>query len=325
MPTVTPRRGALARHPLGAFFGLAFAGAWLPLVPIVLSQGEHGLGILPVVLPDPLLLPLALLATFAGPLVAALVVTAAVDGRAGLRRLGGSMVRWRVGARWYLVAVFAPLTIWLATYSLALTGSPLAALAQQWTLLFTLFFPLVAVGIIFPSVGEEPGWRGFALPRLQARHGPVIGSLILGALHGLWHLPSFFTPFAGPFVPQHFAAFVLTAMFATFLYTWLFNRTGGSVLLAMIMHGASNAASALMSALVVGLVPEVGWMHALEDGGWLNALAFGAAALVLVVATRGRLGAASPGSLGHTPLPSPTPSTQHPAPTDRSSGVRLAS
>jgi hypothetical protein len=114
------RQSLLARHPLASYVALAFAGTWLPLLPMVLGQGEHGLGLLPIVLPDPVLLVLGLLATFGGPLPAAFIVTAATEGRPGVRRLVSRMRRWRVGAPWYLVAIVAPLLIWLTTYSLFL-------------------------------------------------------------------------------------------------------------------------------------------------------------------------------------------------------------
>jgi hypothetical protein len=115
---------------------------------------------------------------------------------------------------------------------------PAAELAAD----FTVFLPIAALGVIFLP-RDEPGWR-FALPRLQFRHGPL-RTIILGLLHGLWHLPAF-TPFLGPFTPSRFLAFIITAVFASFFYTWLFNNTGGSILIAMITHGASNAASQLM-------------------------------------------------------------------------------
>ncbi len=279
----------LARRPLVGYFALAFVGTWAILVPMSLGRGEHGLGLLPVAVPGGVDFLLAQLAAYTGPLLAAVLVTTATDGRAGLRQLRRRIGRWRVGARWYLVALLAPLAIWLAAYSAVLGGAPLVALAHQPVLLVTTFLPFVLLGLILPSLGEEPGWRGFALPRLQRRHGPVLGTALLGVLHSLWHLPMFFTPNLGPFTLTTLVTFTLTAVAATFLYTWVFNNTGGSVLLAMLLHGASNAASGLMNRLVPNELPLDGWARVLVEGGWLNALAFGAAALLLVALTRGRL------------------------------------
>jgi membrane protease YdiL (CAAX protease family) len=158
---------------------------------------------------------------------------------------------------------------------------------------------MVAFGFLIPSIGEEPGWRGFALPRLQARYGPVKATLILGLMHGLWHLPAL-PLLLSPFAPEKVLPFVLTAVAGTFLYTWLFNHTRGSVLLAMLAHASGNAATQWLTALLAqsGLaVPEAGLAGWLVASGWLNTLAYGAAALLLLALTRGRLGA------GATPVP----------------------
>ncbi len=282
-------RELVARSPLVAYFALAFLGAWLILVPMALGRGEQGLGLLPFTVPSPVDFLLVMLSTFTGPLLAAVLVTAATEGREGLRRLRRRILRWRVGLVWYLVALLAPLAIWLVAFGVALRGGPLADLARQPGLLLTAFLPYVLLFFFLPSLGEEPGWRGFALPRLQAHHGPLLGTLILGTLHGLWHLPAFFTHL-GPLTPATFVTFMVAAVAGTFLYTWVFNGSGGSVLLAMLLHGASNAASTLMNRLIPEDLPLDGWLRALVHDGWVTTLAFGVAALLLIAATRGRLG-----------------------------------
>ncbi len=284
------RASWLARRPLAAYFALAFIGTWLIAVPMALARGEYGLGLLPFTVPGGADFFLVQLSAYTGPLLAAALVIAATEGREGLRHFRRRIVRWRVGARPYLVATLAPLAIWLAAYGAVLGGAPLAALAHRPATLLTIFLPFVLIGLVLPSLGEEPGWRGFALPRLQGRFGPVLGTLILGTLHGLWHLPAFFTAALSPFTVTKSVTFILTAVAATVLYTWVFNYTGGSVLLAILLHASGNAASGLMNRLVPAELPLGGWARALVEGGWLNALAFGAAALLLVAATRGRLG-----------------------------------
>jgi uncharacterized protein len=280
----------LARRPLLAYVVLAFAGTW-PLVALMaLGQGEHGLGLLPIAIPDGADFLLAQFSAYTGPLLAAVLVTAATTGRVGLRQMRSRIFRWRVSAGWYLVALLAPLAIWLAAYSAVLGGAPLVALAENPALLLSTFLPFVILGLLMPSLGEEPGWRGFALPLLQSQHGPLLGTVLLGVIHGLWHLPMFFTPNLGPFTLTTFGTFLLTAVTASFLYTVVFNRTGGSVLLAMVLHGAGNAATGVMNRLVPEELPLDGWVGALVNGGWLNVIAFGAVALLLIVLTRGRLG-----------------------------------
>jgi membrane protease YdiL (CAAX protease family) len=293
------RASRLARRPLVSFFALAFAGTWALLAPLALGRGEHGLGLLPIAIPGGADFLLAQLSAYAGPLLAAILVTAATEGREGLRRFRRRVFRWRFGPGWYLLALLAPLTIWLGAYAAALGGDPLAALARQPMLLLSTFLPFVALGLVMPSLGEEPGWRGFALPRLQARCGPLGGTLALGALHALWHLPMFFTPNLGPFGAAKVASFALTAVAATVLYTWVVNRAGGSVIPAILLHAAGNASSGLLNRLVPVELPLDGWALALVQGGWLNAIAFGLVALVLVAATRGRLGRRAEGESQH--------------------------
>jgi len=162
-------------------------------------------------------------------------------------------------------------------------ATPWIALAQKWPLLFTYYLPTAALGIIFPGLGEEPGWRGFALPRLQQQYGPLTGSLILGTLHGLWHLPAYFIPGAildGPFNFMVFAANTCSIIALTLIWTWLFNNAGQSILFAMLVHGASNAVSGLIPRLVAD-TPNDPWF------GFKVGAAF---ALLIILFTRGRLG-----------------------------------
>jgi membrane protease YdiL (CAAX protease family) len=283
---------AIARRPLISYFALTYALSWGLVLPMTLSR-NIGIGLLPYDLPDALGIALFILASLIGPNVAALIVTALTDGRAGVRALLRRIVQWRVAPRWYLVALLANMAIWTAAYSAALGPGLFAAAATHWPLLVTTFLPSVAFGLLIPAIGEEPGWRGFALPRLQARYGPVGASIILGLLHGLWHLPALGTMMLGPVSLAEIPPFILTAAAATFIYTWIFNHTGGSVLLAMLTHAAGNAASQWLGLLLEqsGLdAPQAGLVGWLIDSGWLNALAYGLAAVALVAATRGRLG-----------------------------------
>lgn len=280
----------IARQPLTAYFLLALLGTWIIVWPVALAGGEYGLGVLPFTVPEGVDFLLVQLSAYTGPLLAAFLVTRAVDGRPGTHALRRRIVQWRVGVRWYAVAIFLPLLIWLAAYGAALTGDPLAALADDPALLLTTFLPFVLIGLILPSLGEETGWRGFALPRLQALHGPLVGTLILGAFHGAWHLPAFWTGALGGFSVIKLVTFVLTAIAATFIYTWVFNHTGGSILLAMVLHASGNAASGLLNELVPEDDTYSGWTAMLVDDGWVNVIAFGAVAIALVVLTRGRLG-----------------------------------
>lgn len=270
-------------HPLISYFFLAYAGMWLLVAPLVLDTFEM------IQLSDGMSLLLFALSSLSGPTLAAYVVTGVLEGKAGMGRLFRRTFQFRAGLQWYAVALFVFLSIWLAAYSFLYNGAPLAALAANPSLLISTFLPGVLLGLLIPSIGEEPGWRGFALPRMQAAYGPVLATILLGTLHGVWHLPALFTPLLGPFTVDGFLVFVLTAAAGTFIYTWVFNNTRGSVWIAMVMHAASNAASQLVTALIPEDVVLTGWMKLLADG-WINVIVFGLVAFGLVILTRGTLG-----------------------------------
>jgi CAAX protease family protein len=190
---------------------------------------------------------LTVIGTF-GPLVAAVIVTAQESGRAGVRSLFGRVVHWRVAAIWYGVVLLGPILLYLIGLALevvALGGQPpsLGALIGALPMLVIITVYMV----IFVALGEEVGWRGYALPALQARYGALVSSVILGALWALWHLPAFFNPetlYSNlPFVLQ--LAFQIPV---AILFTWVFNSTG-SVLMAILLHAVLNAAGRLWNTL----------------------------------------------------------------------------
>jgi membrane protease YdiL (CAAX protease family) len=221
-----------------------------------------------------------------GPIAAAVIMTAIIDGRTGLRHLLRRVVFWRVSLRWYLVALLGiPLVILLAT--LALPGAlasfqPMSPV--RWLVTYGVVF--VITGIAGGPLFEEPGWRGFALPRLQAQLGPLGGTLLLGVLWGVWHLPQYYLVPAwaeenGGRSLASVGTFLLIVLALAPLMTWLFNHTQGSVLLAILAHASVNTAQLVV---VNQLFPSA----ANETINLL--LAFAVVALVLIVVTRGRLG-----------------------------------
>ncbi len=274
-------RRLISGHPLVAYFILAYAGTWLLDLPAVL--GKNGLGLLPFTLPFLLFAVLFVLSSFAGPTLAAFLVTALTQGKPGVLHMLRRYVQWRVGIRWYLFVFLGYIALNLLAASVFLGVGPFLAFFQKWPLLFTSYLPAI---LVFPGIitwGEEPGWRGFALPRLQQKYGPLVGSLILGCLHGVWHLPIFLIPFFnGPFEPSHllsFATNTLAIMMITLIWTWVFNNTKGSILMAVFNHAAFNATGTLIAILVTA--PLL--------GGWLGNAALGVLALLILVFTKGRL------------------------------------
>jgi len=269
----------MRRHPLVSYFTLAYVLTWILVIPIVFSQ--KGLGVFH--LPEPVLLAMFLLSTFSGPLPAALIVTSVVDGKSGRQQLWQRMLQWRVGFGWYLLVLIGYPLMFLVGLTVSSGTVPWIALSQKLPLIVTYYLPTVAIGLIFPSLCEEPGWRGFALPRLQQQYGPLAGSLILGTLHGLWHLPAYFIPGAileGSFNVTAFAANTFTIIAMTFIWTWLFNHAGQSVLFAMFVHGTSNAVS--------GLIPRL--MGDTSGDLWFGFKVVAVCVLIILLATRGRLG-----------------------------------
>ncbi len=211
---------AVQRRPLISFFVLAFALSWWGWILYAFGFS-----------PTPI-------ASF-GPFLAALVVLAVARGKGGVVGLLSRMVRWRVGFRWYAVALLLPVGVALvATASnVFLLGARAPSLAElgSWSDLFTLF----AILLLVPGMGgawEEPGWRGFALPSLQAGRSALVASLILGAVWALWHLPLLATG-------QMALWDVVNIMGSTIVLTWVFNGTGGSVLILMLLHAMNNTVS----------------------------------------------------------------------------------
>jgi uncharacterized protein len=270
-------KALLALHPLVSFFVLAFAGTWLFELPYVLS--EYGAGLLPT--KSPVLLWTSPVSVFMGPFLSAFVMTGVTEGREGVHRFLRRFVLWRVGFRWYLFALFGVPVI--ALLSVVVLPGTLASYQGLGVLA-----PLPLLGIflyaLFPggALGEEPGWRGFALPRLQSMHGPLLGSLILGVLWGLWHLPLFLTPW-NVLSTFNVVVFVLTTTCLAIMYTWVFNNTKGSVLMALLIHATFNWFTIPLGTLFPAPI--------LSNYGLLPILGgFGVFAVVLVALTRGRLG-----------------------------------
>ena len=290
--TSSPLKRLISGHPLLAYFVIAIGGTWIFFLPFVLSKGVNGLGLLPFTLPNIALGAAFILGTLAGPALASLAVTAVTSGKAGVGQLLRRCVRWRVGIGWYLIAIFGVLLIYLVGYGVFYgVNLPLALLAQ-WTLLFSVFLPQAVFAILTASFAEELGWRGFALPRLQQRYGPVLGTVILGTLHCLFHLPSFFTGLLGPFSLPNYAGFLFTAIAVTFVLTWIFNHTQGSVLLAALTHGFNDACGNVLVLLIPAHLVVGGWAASIVNGNWqgVNVITFGVVAVLLLLFTRGRLG-----------------------------------
>jgi membrane protease YdiL (CAAX protease family) len=267
-------------HPLFSFFFIAYAFSWVTFVPYVFSQW----GILPKSSSWTLF---HVIHTY-GPAVAAIIMIRMTEGNAGLARLRSRIRQWRAGWQWYLfVLVGIPM---LVVLGISLQPGALASF-QGVTPLLPVSYVVTFVAVIFGGgpLGEEPGWRGFALPRMQARYAPLRASLLLGVLWSFWHLADFLTPTQGGGPGTGLGAFLtdlplflLMVIALSIIFTWVFNHTGGSVFMAILLHASVNTPELV----VLPLFPAV------DHTGMLLAYltVFGLTALLILILTRGRLG-----------------------------------
>jgi membrane protease YdiL (CAAX protease family) len=247
-----------SRNPLIAFFIVTYLiswGLWLSLVTLSLS------------LKDPLGGLINGLAIF-GPTLAGLILTAAFYGADGLRRVLTRLSPSKVRVHSYLTVILLPFLIMIAALmiSILLGGSfPTKLISTAWIL------PLLleALRILFfgGPLGEEIGWRGFALPRLLNHNSPFKASVILGLIWGIWHAPIYFVSGSGQndmlksggsFV-MLFPAFVVWTIGLSVLFTWVYKKTNGNLFVAILFHTAVNTAVFFPSVIGVqsGIVPSL--------------------------------------------------------------------
>lgn len=231
-------------RPLAAFSVLALAATWILVSPLVLSA----LGVLPVRVPRDWH---ALGA--AGPVLAAFVVAATVGGKAGVRGLLGRMGPWRVGASWALFGTLSPLLLFaLSAVILRFSGGPW----PDWEALTGYADLAWMAGLLLSSVayglGEEPGWREFALPELQRGRSALFATLILTAVWALWHAPFFLYRYE--FGPGQVVGFFLGLFAGAIWLTCLYNATGGSVLMVDVWHTVWNVVNQVAMVVSVGVL-----------------------------------------------------------------------
>jgi CAAX protease family protein len=232
------QRSVLARHPLAAFVALTYLISWAWWIPLVLAGGavRQGVG-WPTQIPG-----------LMGPAIAAVVVTWRVEGRTGLRRLWRSVIDWRVGWWWLVV----PVTLGAGAVGLLVGAAPITASdLTAYNGIPVGIGALLTIAIVFVcnGIGEETGWRGFAVARLLRGHSPVSTSLIVALIWAPWHLPLFFLMESfEAFTVGEIVGWLLGLTAGSILFTWMFAGSGGSVLLVAAWHTAFNFTSATPAA-----------------------------------------------------------------------------
>ncbi len=218
----------IKRHPLAAYFALAYAFSWS-------AWGVLAAARLP---PGPSHSLLLILGGF-GPAVSAFCVASIAEGTDGVQMLKSRLFRWRVALKWYAWALLVPIVLFYISY-LAYRGAG-GQVADTGVVPPAYAYPVLLIYVFFLGGGqEEPGWRGYALPYLLTKYSPLSSSLILGVFWVMWHLPLFFLPDAAQ-ASIPFGWYVLNGIALSVIFTYLFCSTSGSVPLAMLLHAGVNA------------------------------------------------------------------------------------
>jgi membrane protease YdiL (CAAX protease family) len=208
------------RHSLLLFFILACALSWWMRIWYAI---------------DPVNVPFELPILPLGPLLAVLIMLALIGGWAGVKTFLGRIVHWRVGLHWYMLVLGLPLLVNSGAAGLnLLLGATMSATTQSptWSNLVVRFvFIFFLIGL-----GEEPAWRGYALPRLMVGRSALVASVLLGLLHIVWHLPLFGLEYD----LQNGLPWALTVIAFAVLMTWLYRHTQGSLLMPALFHTSNN-------------------------------------------------------------------------------------
>jgi uncharacterized protein len=246
------------------FFALTFAISWL--IWLVMVAGSMSIETTTG-------LVLNVIAT-AGPSIAA-VILAIVLGRGELERLLGGFSLSRVSARWALVALLVPIGMIAAAIAVSVGAFGAPGPVITTAVLGTLAVEFVRVLFLGGPLEEELGWRGFALPRLQVRRSAFSASVLLGFIWGLWHIPMYFVQGTGQYETAAatgpvfaMVAFVIWTIGLSILFTWLFNQTGGSLIVVILFHAAVNLGAFVPAA--VGSTGAASFLYAIAT--WIVAL-----------------------------------------------------
>jgi len=223
------------KHAVWLFYVLALVISWIGWAPQVAASR----GVAPFTHP---VFGLGYLLAGLGPALAAVIVVAWSEGRAGLKRLLAPLWAWRVEPGWYLVALLGPVVLFACA---TLVDSARAGRFIGWILVAPWYGVLLTLlTSLLSNVWEEIGWRGFALPRLQATYTSLMAALIVGVGWAIWHLPLSWIQ-GHPFGREPLLAWALGILAESVLYAWLYNRTGGSLLIVALFHAAINTVGGL--------------------------------------------------------------------------------
>ncbi len=262
----------IQRHAIAAYFVLAFAISWGTSLA---TMGPKFFSGAPLVrLGDAL--P-SLVGMMLGPFLSGLILTWIIDGAAGVRALFARMGKWRVGGRWWLAALLLfPIALLVVLLVMSGVVSPyyipgFAVIGMPYGLLAGWF--------------EETGWTGFALPRMQLKYGALATSLLLGFIHGVWHIAADYMGSSGSMGTYwflHFAAMWIAGLMALrVIMVWIYNRTG-SLLLAQLTHASFTGSLITLTPTPIDAANETTWYLVFAVAIWI-------VAAIVIVASHRRL------------------------------------
>ncbi len=217
------------KNALLGYFILAYGISWVIGIPLALAA-QRG---------NPQSIPFSIHYLYAyGPMLSALIMTWLSDGSGGVKELFGHILKWRVKPLWWGIAL-SPLILFAVV---AIIQRFIQGVWMDFSLLGQVnFLPDLGIGALFLWIftfgfGEEIGWRGYALPRLQKDRSALSATLILAVFWALWHLPQFFYLFDAAILVGWFLGLTAGAI----VLAWLYNSTEGSILIVAVWHGAFN-------------------------------------------------------------------------------------
>lgn len=270
----------MRQRPLFSFFFMAYAFSWIILIPYILSQWN--------ILPNTNIFTIFFaLTAFVGPTLSAYIMGRITEGKDGWLNIKERFRRFKVGWIWYVFILLGiPLVM---TFGISILPGALASFQgfpSGFPAKYIVFFVIIFFG--GGPLGEEIGWRGFALPRMQARYGALRATLLLGVLWTFWHLPHFLTTAqrGGPgsnlsILYINLPIFLLLVMSIAVIITWVFNHTKESLFIAMLLHASINTFSLILALFSAPIVMSTDLPVA---------IGLGILAIVILIFTRGKLG-----------------------------------
>ncbi len=253
--------GWIRKHSLVTYFVLAYAISWAFEIPLAASRQGW--------IQTPVPFAIHYLASF-GPMLSALIVMGVTRGGSGIHELFSGLLKWRIGMGWILICVLSPVALFVVA------GVVGRIVGGEWPNLYLLgevdYLPYlgivgaVVLWLLTYGLGEEMGWRGFALPWLQKDHSALTASLILSLPWAFWHLPAFF--YKDTYMAMGLAAglpmLLISIAAAAILHTWLYNSTRGSLLAVIVFHALFDLLSVSKAggAYAVSIMSGVVWVWA---------------------------------------------------------------